>query len=202
MRMLSTVLYKELLQFKGNKTLVLQLILQSIGYGLLIPIIFYLRLVGIIPIPWIDPPEEARLATIKDLQNVIPILLPLFMSMIASPLAIPSIVSETVNRTLERLFSLPLSWLDVFAGKFLLCLAISLICSYTLTLTYFASAGAVVEGFTRPNFVGTFLLLLVPAVSFYTVSVALFVSARARSVRAANAYAGILTSGLFGALFC
>ncbi|MCL0053335.1 hypothetical protein M1M86_02485, partial [Dehalococcoidales bacterium] len=59
---------------------------------------------------------------------------------------------------------------------------------------------AIVKGFQPVDF-DTYLSILVPAVVFYTVSVGLFASARARSVKMANVSGGFLTWGLFLVIF-
>lgn len=198
--MLLSVVYKEFLQLKGNRVLIIQLPLQSIAYGSLLPVIHYLILIEVLD-PGIAATEAERVAMVKDaLENFIPLLLPMFMSMIAAPLAMPSIASETENRTLERLLSLPLSWIHVFMGKFLFSFAVSLVSSYVMVLTYFGLSSGIVEEFQPPH-LQFYLLLLVPTVSFYTVSAALFASVRARSVRSANIFGGSLTVGLFLLIF-
>lgn len=197
--MLWSVLYKEFLELKSDKGAIARLALQSIVYGLFFPTVMYLQLVGVLPMEIGDVvlTEAEKVTIVKhSLETFGPLLLPFFVSVMASLLVIPSIVQETESRTLERLLSLPLSWRNILFGKFLFYFAISLACAYIIVSIYFLLSSAIVEAFQPPD-LGTYLLVLVPAVSFYTVSAGLFVSARARSVRSANVLGGFLTVGLF-----
>ncbi|MBT9139290.1 MAG: hypothetical protein DDT30_01946 [Dehalococcoidia bacterium] len=202
MKMLLSVVYKEFLQLKRNRMLIRHLALHSIGFGLLLPVKFYLILIGVLEpgllMGGIVLPEAERVVMVTDgLENFAPLLLPTFMSLVAAFLAIPSIASETEHRTLERLLSLPLSWIHVFMGKFLFALAVSLVGSYIMVLTYFALANVIVEEFhPLHSHFDTYLLLFVPAVTFYMVSVGVFASARARTVGSANVLGMSLTMGL------
>ncbi|MCL0084151.1 ABC transporter permease subunit [Dehalococcoidia bacterium] len=208
MKMLSFVLYKEFLQMKSDKGTIAGLLLPSVGLGLLMPTIMYLRLVEVLPPVGLGMfglevglTEEQRIALMQHaLGAIIPLLLPFFMSMSAVSLAIPSIAGETESRTLERLLSLPLSWRNLFVGKLLFFFMVSLACAYIMALVYFFSIRAFVEGFQIADF-HIYLSIFVPAVVLYTVSMGLFVSARARTVSRANLYGHLLTGGLFLAIF-
>ncbi|MBT9149004.1 MAG: hypothetical protein DDT28_00423 [Dehalococcoidia bacterium] len=202
MRMLSFVFYKEFLELKGNKMGIWGLVLSSIGFGLVFPLIAYLRLAGMLPplMMWETGFEGAELAAMIEqmLQHFVPVILPFFLSVTATQYAMLSIARETESRSLERLLSFPLSWRTLFFGKLIFHLTIFLACAYTMVLAYFALSSVIMEAF-RPVAFGTYLLVVVPAVVFYTVSAGLFVSATTRTVRSANLYGGLLTSGLFAA---
>jgi ABC-type Na+ efflux pump permease subunit len=203
MKMLWSVLYKEFLELKSDKGAIARLALQSMVYGVFFPTVMYLQLVGVLPMEIGDVvlPEAEKVAMVKhSLETFGPLLLPFFISVMASLLVIPSIVQEAESRTLERLLSLPLSWNNIFLGKFLFYLAISLACAYIIVSIYFLLSGAIVEAF-QPRDLPTYVIVLVPAVAFFTVSAGLFASARARSVKMANVSGGFLTYGLFLGMF-
>jgi len=202
-KMLAFVLYKEFLEFRSDKKAIAYLVLQSVAMGLVMPTVMYLRLIGVLPMGIGVPvlPQEEMIAMIRgQLEVFIPLLLPAFISTIAAMLVVPAIVQESESRTLERLLSLPVSWRDLFFGKFLFYLVISLACAYTIVLSYYLLSSVIMEGFQPVDF-GIYLSLLVPAVVFYTVSAGLFASARARTVKMASVTGGFLTTGLFGVIF-
>jgi ABC-type transport system involved in multi-copper enzyme maturation permease subunit len=201
--MLWAVCYKEFLELKSDKGAIARLVLQSMLYGLFFPSVMYLQLVGVIPMEIADVvfTAEEKVAMVKhSLETLGPLMLPAFMAVMASLFAMPSIAQEIESRTLERLLSLPFSWRNIFFGKFLLNFGISLACAYVIVSIYFLLSGAIVEAFQPPALVA-YLLVVVPAVIFYTVSAGLFASARARSVKRANVYGGFLTFGLFLVIF-
>jgi ABC-type Na+ efflux pump permease subunit len=204
MKMLWSVLYKEFLELKSDKGAIRGLVLRSVGYGLLFPAVMYLRHAGILPGILAGPielSEQQRIAMMTQaLEFLGLLLLPFFISTMATSLTTSSIAQETESRTLERLLALPLSWRNIFFGKLLFCFTVSLACAYIIVSIYFLLSSAIVEGFSPPHLV-TFLLVLVPSVVFYTVSVGLFASAKARSVKMANVSGGFLTSGLFFGAF-
>jgi len=203
MKMLWFVFYKEFLELKSDKGAIRRLVLGSVGIGLLFPAMMYLRHIGILPgfidIPGIDldVTEPERLAMMRHTLEFIGLLiLPFFVSLVATQVSVPSIVQEAESRTLERLLSLPLSWGNIFFGKFLFHVTVSLVFAYITVLVYFSLSSLVVEAF-RPPALATFLLVFIPAVIVYTVAAGLFVSARARSMKMANVTGGILTSAIF-----
>lgn len=206
MKMLFFVFYKEFLELKSEKRTIALLVLQSAASGLFLPAMWYLRYVGILPGPLdlldgVGLTGEELTALIKHmLEFIFPMMLPFFMSLIALSLVFPAIAQEVESRILERLLSLPLSWRDLFIGKLLFYFIVSLVCAYIMVLSYFLLASTIVEGFRIVDF-HIYLLILVPAVIFYTVSVGLFASARARSVKTVNVTGGFLTSGLFLVVF-
>jgi ABC-type transport system involved in multi-copper enzyme maturation permease subunit len=201
--MIWSIFYKEFLELKSDKGAIMRLVLQSMLYGLFFPGALYLQLVGVLPMEIrgvVFTPEE-KVAMVKySLEMLGPIMLPAFMAIMASLLATPSIAQEIESRSLERLLSLPFSWRNIFLGKFLFHFGISLACAYIITSIYFLLSSVIVEAFQPPALVA-YLLVVVPAVIFYTVSAALFASARARSVKTANIYGGFLTAGLFFVIF-
>lgn len=206
MKMVSFVLYKEFLELKSEKRAIALLVLESAALGLALPAMMYLRYVGIFPEP-LDlfdrvglTGEELTVLIRHTVEFIFPMMLPFFMSLMALPLVLPAIAQEVESRILERLLSLPLSWRDLFIGKLLFYFIVSLVCAYIVILSYFLLAGTIVEGFRIVDF-HIYLLILVPAVIFYTVSVGLFASAKARSVKTANVIAGLLTSVLFLVVF-
>lgn len=203
MKLVLFVFYKEFLGLKSSRITILRLILQSLVYGLLLPLLYYLILTGALPIEFrgVAFSLEQRAAMVKlELETFLPLILPFFISVVTSLFSTPSFAMEVENRTLERLLSLPLLWVHVVAGKVLFNLAISLACAYLIVISYFTASHAIVDTFRPPN-LAAYGLLLVPAVALYTVSAALFASARARSVRSANVTAGFLTWGLFLGFF-
>jgi ABC-type Na+ efflux pump permease subunit len=199
MKMVSLVLYKEFLELKANKMRIWCLAISSIGFGLSLPVVYYLQLAGILPTGMMGiGPQGADLARMigQMLEHFVPVMLPFFLSVTVLQYAISSIAQEIESRTLERLLSLPLSWRTLFFSKFIFYLSICLACAYTMVLAYFSLSSVIVEAF-QPVALGIYLLVVVPAVVFYTMSAGLFISARTRTVRSSNLYGGLLTSGLF-----
>lgn len=158
------VFYRELLGLKSSRITILRLVLQSLAYGLALPLIYYLILTGVLPIEFrgVAFGLEQRAAMVKlELETFLPLILPFFISVVTSLFSTPSFAMEVESRTLERLLSLPLSWVHVVAGKVLFNPAISLAFAYLMVISYFTASHAIVDAFRLPN-LATYGLLLEP----------------------------------------
>lgn len=193
------IVYKEWVEFKNNRRLLFQIILQSSLYGSVFPLISWLIIKGVLPID-VQGFEYAKLTFKIYHVNFYPQLLFFLMSAVSSLFTLHSFTSEVEYRTIETLYSFPITWTQTVMGKFVFYMTLSLLCSYLISSIYWIFTFFIEPGL-RVNYLLSYFCLLVPGISLYTVIASIFVSAKTRNTKVAYAYTGILTWGLFLAFF-
>ncbi|GAB4322689.1 MAG: hypothetical protein Kow0069_27510 [Promethearchaeota archaeon] len=137
---------------------------------------------------------------------------PLFLvvpTMISSIVASDSFAGEKERKTIETLLVLPATDVELVLGKILVSLLPSLAVSWVCFSAFGVVVNAAALGTSAAGAVLVFLdvswllevFLLTPLLAFFSILVSTLISARARSVKAAQGYAGAVALPVFALLF-
>lgn len=195
------IIQKELLELKSSRQLVFHIIVQSIAFGAIFPLITWLMMSGVLPVK-IEKLniENLNLDWEKYLINYYPLLLPFFIAQITSAFTLPAVSSEIENQTIEHILVLPLSWSQIVFGKWLYYIVCNFLIANLIGVIYWVGTFFITSNVSVP-YLTYYFLLLIPSIIIYVTSIALLVSSLTRETKVANIYSSILTWGLFLLIF-
>ncbi len=203
-----TVVAKELLEVRKNRTLLLTIFLPPLLLTIL-PLGLLGSLGSSIGRTNMSPDDIARMQAIPDFIGLTPgevvqtlVLRQFLLMYLMLPLIIPvaiatySIIGEKELRSLEPLLATPIKTMELFMGKSIAAVAPAMLATWFAYAVFFSGARLVVSDRVYANLRNPMwllaMLVLAPLLSLLAVSLGIIISSRVNDTRAAQQIAGLL----------